>query len=295
MDISSVAALLTALCWTGSGLMAVYPVQQLGSIAFNRLRMQTVCAALCLATLATGGWRTLALSQVAVLMVSGMIGIFISDSLLYTSLSRLGPRRNSILFSVHAPITAILGFLILDERLAAQAIVGIALVAAGVILAIAFGRGARQRHQWETTRGSLFSGIAIVLMAALAHSLSALIARPVMSSGVDPIAASCVRVSVAAVSFTVLGFLPRWRKRVPLTPRLLGQTFGSGLCGIGLGMTFLLFALAHGKTGLVATLSSVTPVLILPVMWTLTKERPAAGAWLGATLAVIGVACILNH
>lgn len=295
MDISSIAALLTALCWTGSGLLAVSPVQQLGSLAFNRLRMQSVCATLCLATLVSGGWRTLDVSQIGVLMLSGAIGIFVSDSLLYTSLRRLGPRRNSILFAAHAPITALLGFVVLDERLDARAIVGIALVAAGVVLAIACGRGARQKHPWETTNGSLLPGVAIVLMAALGHSVSALIARPVMSSGVDPVAASFVRVSVAAALFTALGFVPRWRSAAPLTPRLLGQTFGSGLCGIGLGMTFLLFALAHGKVGLVATLSSVTPVLILPLLWYCTKERAGAGAWLGAILAVAGIGLIINH
>ena len=295
MDISSVAALLAALCWTGSGLLAVSPVRQMGAVAFNRLRMQTVCAALGVATLASGGWHTLALADVAVLVVSGIVGIFISDSLLYTSLSRLGPRRNSILFSTHAPITALLGFLLLDERLGTQAVIGIALVTAGVALALALGRGARQRHEWEATRGSLAAGIAIVLMAALGHAASALIARPVMRSGVDPVTASFVRVSVAALAFTALGVLPRWRTRVALTPRLVGQTFASGLCGIGLGMTFLLFALAHGKAGLVATLSSVNPVLMLLVIWPLTKERPTAGAWVGAILAVIGVSCILDR
>ncbi len=295
MDISSIFALLTALSWTGSGLLAVYPVQQLGTFSFNRLRMQTVFATLLLATLIHGGWRTLSLAQAGTLMLSGVIGILISDSLLYTSLPRLGPRRNSILFSVHAPITATLGFLLLDERLSFQSIAGIVMVAAGVVLAIAFGRRARQKHQWESTKGSLFTGIAIALVSALFHSISALIARPVMSSGVDPVAASFVRVSTAAVVFTAIGFLPRWRNRVPITPKLFLHAFGSGFCGISLGMTFLLFALTHGKVGLVATLCSTTPVLILPIMWLLTKERPASGAWIGAGLAVGGIALILNR
>jgi len=54
----------------------------------------------------------------------------------------------------------------------------------------------------------------------------------------------------------------------------------------------LLFALAHGPAGLVSTLSATSPVLILPILWIATKERPAPGAWIGAFLAVIGMACI---
>lgn len=52
------------------------------------------------------------------------------------------------------------------------------------------------------------------------------------------------------------------------------------------------FALAHGPAGLVSTLSATSPVLILPILWVATKEKPAPGAWIGAFLAVIGMACI---
>ena len=68
----------------------------------------------------------------------------------------------------------------------------------------------------------------------------------------------------------------------------------SGMVGMALGMTFLLIALAHGPAGLVSTLSATSPILILPILWGVTKEAPALGAWLGALLAVAGAACIFN-
>ena len=42
-----------------------------------------------------------------------------------------------------------------------------------------------------------------------------------------------------------------------------------------------------------AVLSSVTPILILPLLWLVYRRRPALGAWLGAVLAVAGTAMIL--
>jgi drug/metabolite transporter (DMT)-like permease len=44
---------------------------------------------------------------------------------------------------------------------------------------------------------------------------------------------------------------------------------------------------------MVAVLSSTSPVLVLPLLWMTSRERPAAGAWLGATVAVLGTALIL--
>ncbi|MDR1530004.1 MAG: DMT family transporter [Burkholderiales bacterium] len=295
MDLASLAALVTAFCWALSGLFAIYPVQQLGALAFNRLRMQIVFVVLLLITLLTGSWRTLDSSHIAALLLSGAVGILLSDSFLYVALHRLGPRRNAVLFSTHAPMTALLGFFILDERLNAIAIAGIALVVIGVIFAILFGQRRSRKHLWEKVRGSLAIGIIIALCAALCHSVSALIVRPVMSAGVDPVAASTVRVSAAVLAFTLAGFIPSWRGKPNISWRILAQSAASGLVGMGVGMTCLMFALAYGKTGLVATLSSVTPVMILPLLWILTKERPAAGAWFGALLAVAGIACIINH
>jgi drug/metabolite transporter (DMT)-like permease len=62
---------------------------------------------------------------------------------------------------------------------------------------------------------------------------------------------------------------------------------------MGVGMSLILLALKHGNVGLVAILSSVTPVLVLPLLWLRLKRAPAPGAWLGAGFAVLGTALVL--
>ena len=41
----------------------------------------------------------------------------------------------------------------------------------------------------------------------------------------------------------------------------------SGMIGMGLGMSLILLALQHGNVGMVGILSSVSPVLVLPLLW----------------------------
>ncbi len=53
-----------------------------------------------------------------------------------------------------------------------------------------------------------------------------------------------------------------------------------------------MFALAHGKMGFVVTLSSVTPVMILSILWLLTKKRPPPAAWADAAITVAGIAFV---
>ena len=71
-------------------------------------------------------------------------------------------------------------------------------------------------------------------------------------------------------------------------------TFLSAAVAMALGMTLILAAMRLGQAGLVAVLSSVSPILILPLLWLVYRRRPAVGAWLGAVLAVAGTSLILR-
>ena len=60
-------------------------------------------------------------------------------------------------------------------------------------------------------------------------------------------------------------------------------------------MTLLLFARSGGSVGIVSTLSATSPVIILPWIWLRTGQRPAAGAWVGAAIVIIGMALIFSR
>lgn len=277
--------------------MSTTPTRAFGAIRFNRIRLGIVAVILIVIAVLTGSWRTLGLHSALALALSAMIGIFLGDTLLYAALKRLGPRRTGILFTTNAPITVIIGFFFLEESLPITTVIGCILIMAGVLFAVFCGTSAIQKHVFEKIQGSLASGIAFGFSSALCQAVSVLIARPVMSSGVDAVAASALRVGIAALALNLVFLLhpPRAdNKSIPLTRKLMWQTGMSGIMGMALGMTFLLFALAHGPAGLVSTLSATSPILILPILWIATRERPAPGAWAGAFLAVLGVACIFN-
>jgi drug/metabolite transporter (DMT)-like permease len=44
---------------------------------------------------------------------------------------------------------------------------------------------------------------------------------------------------------------------------------------------------------LVGIFSSLTPILLLPLLWVVYRRHPAWGAWGGAVMAVAGAALIL--
>lgn len=294
MPLYELAALGAATCWAVTGVISAIPAGHLGALAFNRIRQVFVTGLLAVYVVATGVWHQLDLASAGPLLLSGLIGIFIGDTLLFAALNRVGPRRSGILFALNAPIAAILGWLALGETLSIRAMAGIGLTVCGVLLAILFGKRRAQLHEWEKIKGPLWIGVALGLGAATGQALGSIIARPVMAAGLDPFAASMLRVGVAALCLSLLSQLPipAVKPKSKLTWKMLALTVLTGALGLGLGMTLLLYALSGGKVGIVSTLSATSPVIILPLLWMRTGERPAAGAWAGAALVVLGMGLI---
>lgn len=296
MLLYEISAFGAALCWAFAGLLSTKPARYFGAMRFNTLKLTFVSAVLSVEVLATGSWTVLNPENALPVVLSGLIGIFAGDTILYGVLNRLGPRRTGVLFAMNAPMSAILGWAFLGERLAATAVAGIALVTAGVVTAILYGKRSNQKHAWETVNGSLAVAVALGLLAALAQAVGSILARPVMQGGMDPVLGSLLRVGASAACLAVVAQLPLSRNLPQkLTWPSVAMTAISGLLSMALGMTLLLFALSGGEVGIVSTISATTPVIVLPMIWILTRERPAIGAWIGAGSVLLGMGLIFGN
>ena len=269
----------------------------MGAFAFTRWRLFFATGLLWALALASGQWRSLDAAAAGLLVLSGLVGIFIGDTALFACMNRLGPRRSGVLFATHALFSAALAWVLLGETLWGWTLVGSSLLVTGVMVAIVWGRRADERHTWEDTRGSLLPGVLLGLLAALCQSSATLMIKPLMATGIDAISASAVRTSAGFVAHLALlwsGFRLA-RLRQPLDVRTLAATWASAAVAMALGMTLILAALRQGQANLVAIFSSLSPVLLLPLLWQIYRRRPALGAWAGAAMAVAGSALILGR
>lgn len=73
---------------------------------------------------------------------------------------------------------------------------------------------------------------------------------------------------------------------------MVGQTILSGLLGMAVGMSLLLYAVKLAPLGTVAILSATTPVMVLPALWLTTRRRPSAAAFVSAIVVFLGTAMI---
>jgi drug/metabolite transporter (DMT)-like permease len=293
MFLSEIFAISAATCIALSGML----ISELtGRVHVLRLaRWQLTAAFLMTGTvsLLLGGWRTLTMGDLGYLAASSLFGIIIASTTYFATIYAIGPRRTALLFSLTSPFALALGYFVLGETISPKQGGGIVLVLSGIVLAI--GLPSRGEPGAGSLRSSLpWLGIAFGIVTALGQALGSLAARPAMAAGAEPFTAMAVRSGIAAVFFILLAFLPlpAWKQPYAFAPKTLLIAVAAAFFGTGLGMSLLMAALAHGNVGIVSTLSSMTPIVILPMVWIRTRKAPAASAWAGAALAVIGTALI---
>ena len=287
-------ALLAAFSWSISSLISADITRILGGIGFNRLRLIFVSLMLLSYVTFQKTWDTINIEYLNVIIVSGVIGIFLGDTLLFMALKRIGPRRNNILFSLAAPFTVILNILALQQKMSLIEISGCILVFIGVVVAISYGNSKNNNHRWELIEGSIKIGILFGILAALCQSIGLIMMKPILDQGADPIASAAIRCTISALLLSLTYFSKSnfISNNINYTTSTILKTIISGFLGMALGMSLLLIALQKADAGIVATLSSTSPIMILFLLWIITKKIPSIGAWIGTIIAIIGTGLI---
>jgi drug/metabolite transporter (DMT)-like permease len=166
---------------------------------------------------------------------------------------------------------------------------------AGVFLAIS-SRSSAGDHHWEKALGRSSLGLMTGFGAALCQSVGTLLIYNIMKAGQDPIFATMLRVwvavlflSLSVVSVKAFGGMSVYRN---LTKRMVGHIFISGFLGMGVGMSLLLWGVKLAPLGIVSILSATTPILLLPLVWFASKERPSNLSFLAAGIVVVSTSLI---
>lgn len=280
-------ALGSAFCIALASILLARLKGQVPLMQLARWQVVAAFAFTALAALATGGWRGLTPAQAGLLGASGVVGIALASTTYFATIYLVGPRLTALLFTLAAPMALAMGWIVLGETVTALQLAGAALVLAGVALAV----GLPRRGEGQARLFRL--GVAAGLVTAFGQAAGSLLARPAMAAGVDPVTAMAVRSAPAAALFLALALVPRLSAgAAPIRSRSFGLAMAAALVGTVLGMSLMMAALHRGQVGIVTTLSSVTPLLVIPMAWAAFGERPTPAAWLGAGLAVVGVVLI---
>jgi drug/metabolite transporter (DMT)-like permease len=294
-------ALSTAVVWAISPLFMASVGRRIGAQNTNLLR--AALAAIVLAAVVLPAYYLLRAApvtwpnpaQCAWLMASGAVGMVVGDACFYEALVRLGARR-AVKVNTLAPVVALLaGWLAQGETLSPRATAGAALVIAAVIYATVANAAPTDGENREPGKMSPL-GLWCGIISAACIGLGSVTGRQAFKiAPLDPITATVVRVGFAATLLWLLT-LARGKARQTLAflkdSAVRSRLAWGTLLGPILGMLCFVSALKFSPAGLVSTLISTSPLVILPVAAAKYGIRIRPAVVLALIAAVIGVAMI---
>jgi drug/metabolite transporter (DMT)-like permease len=286
------AALATAFCWVGSALFFTDAGARVGSLPINLLRLFVGFGLLAALTLFTRG-SPLPLDASAHawlwLGLSGLVGFTFGDLCLFRSFVDLGPRLATLVMSLAPPVAAFAGWIFLGERLDAFDLGAMSLTLGGVAWAVV------SRPKLPDPRPHRGRGLVLAILGAVGQGLGLVLSKHGMGD-YDAFAATQIRVLVGALGFAVVFTLFRVWPRVIVATRdrraMRSMALGA-VAGPFLGVSLSLLAVQHTETGVAAAIMATTPVLILPFAVFVKRESVPLGGYLGAVVALVGVALLL--
>lgn len=294
------AALGAATCWAFSALFFANATRSMGVLSLNVIRLVIGFGFLSAAAWALRGlplptdasphaWAWLA--------VSGLIGFVFGDLCLFMAYVRIGTRLASLMMALSPLLTALIGWLLLGETLTGRDLLGMTLTVAGIGWAV-FDRtpAASAQELVSQPRAVLsgFTGLALGFGGALGQAGGLVLSKLGMGS-YDAVAATQVRVLAGIAGYVLILSALRWWPRVGESlndRRALGFAALGAFFGPFLGVSLSLFAVRHTVAGVAASIMALQPVIIIPLVVILYRERVGIGGVLGALVAVAGVALL---
>jgi len=296
--IGELAALTTAFVWSFGSLFFTSGGRQIGALNVNRLRLVFGVVLLGAALLISRGWLIqpeASAENFFYLALSGIIGLVIGDSFLFSAMVLIGTRLTLLIFALSPAIAALFAWVYLDESLGLLAILGIAVTLAGVIW-VTIGRSANSNNKNGLNIST--KGVILAFLGGAGQAIGIVFAKQGMGDTIEPLAGTFIRMIFAAGTIWIISLITgSIRKTIASFKNRKGVLFSAGGAFFGpfLGVWMSLVAVKHTEAGVAMAIMSIVPVLVIPWVMIFYKEKVSLRAVLGAVVAVVGVFILFLH
>ncbi|WP_087017252.1 DMT family transporter [Thaumasiovibrio subtropicus] len=226
-------------------------------------------------------------NHLAILAVSGVIGIAVGDSAYFASLKRIGASHTLLLESLAPPLSGVLALMVLGSTLDIQSWLGVVVTTVAVTLVV---------FQPMPGQALSLSGIGFGLLASICQASGVVISHYALVAGdLPPLLGALIRLSVGVLAVIVVVMV---QEKAPWRVMLTGW-FDLGrkrqfllliaiFLGTFLGLWLQQVALKYANPAIAQTLIATSPVVMLLIQ-KMQGEPISRRAVLGTLFAVGGI------
>ena len=290
--VGELSALLTAALWSCGALVFTAATKRIGPTQVNISRL-IVAAVLLIIVVTLFGFEThLTSFQLLNLSISGVLGLSLGDSFLFRAFHEIGARITMLIMSLAPAVAALCAFLVLGEDLSVIGMIGMAVTILGICIVIF-----EQNADGSSIVRFTGTGVVLAFLAAVGQGTGLVFAKMAFREGeIHGFVAAAARI-VASLIVLIPATIVSGRFKNPVRifsadSKALELVILGAVLGPFLGISFSLIAIKHANVGIAATIMALVPIIMLPLIRYIYKEKLSWKAIAGAFVAVGGVALL---
>ena len=281
-------ALFTAISWTFSSLTFGKISKEYDTQVANFLRV--TIGTIMVGFVCLFGSRHLFLptdvtwENLKIISLSGFIGMFLGDLFLFKAYNMIGARVTMLIMALSPIIVSIIDFLFLGVTLYPIQIFAILITCLGIILVIF------KTEDKKISLGFSVKGLFYAFLATLGQSLGVILTK-LGSTTYDSLATSQIRLGVAIFFF---GTVVLYEGKARETIKMITSKKALSLLLIGtffsvFGIAALIEAFKSANASIASTISSTSPIIMIPCSILFYKEKIRKNEIIGAIISVVGL------
>lgn len=292
-NLGELAALSTAFCWTISSIVFEMAGKRVGSIVVNYIKLIIAIVFVSLYSLVSRGYLfpvDATYHNWIWLGLSGLVGILLGDLFLFQAYVEVGSRISSLVMASSPPLTALFEFILLGERLDKLSLLGMLINISGIALVILGKEEGNNKFKLNHSK----RGLLYAFFGSLSQALGLIISKVGMRD-YNPIASTQIRLIAGFIGFAIIVSLMKKFGDVKTAAKnksAMKEIAIGALFGPFIGVTLSLVSLKYTSAGISSTITSITPVTIIPFSVYILNEKVKAKEIIGAIISVIGVAIL---
>ena len=219
-----------------------------------------------------------------IISLSGFIGMFLGDLFLFKAYNMIGARVTMLIMALSPIIVSIIDFLFLGVTLYPIQIFAILITCLGIILVIF------KTEDKKISLGFSVKGLLYAFLATLGQSLGVILTK-LGSTTYDSLATSQIRLGVAIFFF---GAVVLYEGKARETIKMITSKRALSLLLIGtffsvFGIAALIEAFKSANASIASTISSTSPIIMIPCSILFYKEKIRKNEIIGAIISVVGL------
>jgi drug/metabolite transporter (DMT)-like permease len=228
--------------------------------------------------------------DIAILLLSGVLGIALADTVFFYALNLIGVGMVSIVDSLYSPFIILFSCIILAEKLTLPVGVGTALILAAVLVC------SRHTPPRDRTRGQVALGALLGACAMALMTFGIVIAKPVLDMNDFPLIwATTLRLAVGTFALALFAVASPRRKELwsVFRPSSIWKvSLPASFLGTYLSLILWMAGFKYAKASIAGVLNQTTMIFSIILATVILKESFTRRKLLAIILAAGGVAIV---